>query len=175
MMTTVYAGLSVGGIYALVALSYNILLAASGFFNFAVPQFIMLGAFAAYYLVVKWDIPFVGALAILFVGGGLVGVVEEFVAIRWIKTRGIHTELVTTVGAAVAMLGFAYAIFGAAPQYGVPFVGGFHVYTIFGGRIALIDITLIVTALVAALLFRTITLHTRWGLAGRAVTIDPEA
>ena len=48
MTTTIWSGLAVGAVYALVAIGYNIVLLASGVFNFAHAQLIMLGAYMAF-------------------------------------------------------------------------------------------------------------------------------
>ena len=46
-MTILWAGLSVGAIYTLVALGYNIPLAQTGVFNFAQGQIVVFGTFFA--------------------------------------------------------------------------------------------------------------------------------
>jgi branched-chain amino acid transport system permease protein len=77
----VWSGLTVGAIYALVAMVFNIVFVASGTFNFAQPQFLMLGTFVAYTVVAIWSLSIVVAIVLGIVVGAAVGAVEEIMAI----------------------------------------------------------------------------------------------
>src|SRR5579864_5204231 len=102
-MTLLLSALSLGAVYALVAVGYNIVFTASGAFNFAHAQLLMLGIFVSYWglAVVKLPIVVVFALAAAIVA--VVAGVEERIAIR--PVRGIEAQLVTTVGAATLIDG----------------------------------------------------------------------
>src|SRR3954449_11988994 len=116
--TTIWSGLAVGAVYALVAIGYNVVLLASGVFNFAHAQLIMLGTFMAFVgagsmgLPVALMIPF-GALVV-----GAVAIAEERIAIRPLMTgrRDAHATLITSVGAAVVIDGFVLHQWGAQPK-----------------------------------------------------------
>src|SRR5207248_4213990 len=105
MTTTIWSGLAVGAVYALVAIGYNVVLLASGVFNFAHAQLIMLGTFMAFVgagslgLPVLLVIPFAAAVV------AAVAIAEERVAIRPLMTgrRDAHATLITSVGAAVVL------------------------------------------------------------------------
>jgi branched-chain amino acid transport system permease protein len=175
-MTVIWAGLSVGAVYALVGLAYNLVLTTSGVFNFAQPQFIMLGTFLAYEGLVKLDLPFavvlIGAMAV----GGLVGLVEERLAIRPLGSPGGgYGALVTTVGASVVLLGIALVIWGTNAREVPPSLTDGGAITLLGGRIEKADLIVIGIAVVSALAFHVAHRHSRLGLASRAAIIDPQA
>jgi branched-chain amino acid transport system permease protein len=66
-MTILWAGLSVGAIYTLVALGYNIPLAQTGVFNFAQGQIVVFGTFFAWFVMGDhgwpWWVAIVGGAA----------------------------------------------------------------------------------------------------------------
>jgi branched-chain amino acid transport system permease protein len=175
-MTVIWAGLSVGAVYALVGLAYNLVLTTSGVFNFAQPQFIMLGTFLAYEGLVKLDLPFVVVLIGAMAVGGLVGLVEERLAIRPLQSPGGgYGALVTTVGASVVLLGVALVIWGTNAREVPPSLTDGGAITLLGGRIEKADLIVIGIAVVSALAFHVAHRHSRLGLASRAAIIDPEA
>ena len=101
-MTILWAGLSVGAIYTLVALGYNIPLAQTGVFNFAQGQIVVFCTFFAWFVMGDhgwpWWVAIIGGAA----AGGLIAAVEELLAIRPVVAKGSHALLVTTVGDLVA-------------------------------------------------------------------------
>src|ERR1700736_6004950 len=120
MATTLWSGLAVGAVYALVAVGYNVVLLASGVFNFAHAQLIMLGAYMAFVGGTTLGLPVVltGVFAAAVVAA--VAIVEERVAIRPLMTghRDAHATLITSVGAAVIIDGFVLCVFGGHPKTG---------------------------------------------------------
>src|SRR4051794_15407503 len=103
--TTLFAGLVLGSIYILVGLGYNVVLIASGAFNFAQAAVVMLGTFLASALAVEAGYPNIVAVLLCGLAGALVGVAIEFVAIRPVVGKGQHGELVTTIGASTVLTG----------------------------------------------------------------------
>jgi branched-chain amino acid transport system permease protein len=89
-------GLMTGGIYALVASGFTLILGVIQVFNFAQSQFYMLGAYVTFGIVTGLGLPYpvaiFGALAAMF----LLGVLFHFVVIQWTLPHGFfHTMLVT--------------------------------------------------------------------------------
>ena len=74
-MTILWAGLSVGAIYTLVALGYNIPLAQTGIFNFAQGQIVVFGTFFAWFVMGDhgwpWWVAIVGGFWMSSIGRGL--------------------------------------------------------------------------------------------------------
>jgi branched-chain amino acid transport system permease protein len=173
-MLTIWSGLAIGAIYALVAVGFNIVFVASGTFNFAQPQFLMLGTFLSYTVVVTWRLPVVVALIAGAAVGFVIGAVEEYLAVRPLAGSGAHGELVTTVGWSVILQGAVLLIWGSDPRL-VPGLGSNHIVNVLGGRITITDLVLIVLAVLVAgathLWFRS----TRAGIASLATAEDRQA
>lgn len=162
MVTTLWSALTVGAIYVLTALGYNIVWLTAGVFNFAQAQFVMVGTFVAFASVEELHVAIpVGFLLGVAVGFSL-GAVEERLAMRPIAGKGAHGELVTTVGAALALDGLAEVIWGSQPR-SVPFFGPTHGVTLAGGRV-LPDQVLIIGLAIA--LSAALMAWSRWSLTG---------
>jgi branched-chain amino acid transport system permease protein len=173
-MTILWAGLSVGAIYTLVALGYNIPLAQTGVFNFAQGQIVVFGTFFAWFVMGDrgwpWWVAIVGGAAT----GGLIAAVEELLAIRTVVAKGSHAILVTTVGASVVIEGVLLATWGSTTR-SVNFFAGNNAFSLLGGRLLPVDLWLIVAAVVISFGLHAVSRYTLWGLAGRATTDDMAA
>ncbi|KAA1423048.1 branched-chain amino acid ABC transporter permease [Mumia zhuanghuii] len=173
-MTVVWAGLSVGAVYALIAIGYNITMTFGGTFNFAHGALVVLAGFFTWFVVVEQGMPWWAAALSGAVLGALVAVVEELVAIRPVINKDSHALLVTTVGALVVIEGVLMATWGDEPR-SVPFFGGQESFTLLGGRISPVDVWLIVIAVGVGVGFHLFARRSLWGLAARGATSDPDA
>ena len=173
-MTILWAGLSVGAIYTLVALGYNIPLAQTGIFNFAQGQIVVFGTFFAWFVMGDhgwpWWVAIIGGAA----AGGLIAAVEELLAIRPVVAKGSYALLVTTVGAAVIIEGVLLATWGSTTR-SVNFFAGNNAFSLLGGRLLPVDLWLIAAAVVISFGLHAVSRYTLWGLAGRAATDDMAA
>jgi branched-chain amino acid transport system permease protein len=170
-LTTLWSGLSVGAVYALVAIGYNVVFISSGVFNFAQATLLTLGTFFAYLGAVILHLNPVLTIAMAAVGCLLVSVIEERVAIRPLSGKLSRAELVTTVGAASLLEGVIALIWGTTPLQ-VPIFGTAHVLTIFGGRIVATSFALIIFAVVLAAALHVWYRYSISGLASLAVAED---
>lgn len=173
MLTTLVAGLTTGAIYAFVALGYNITHIASRALNFAHANLIVLGMFfSAAWLADGLPTPAVVLLGALAVAG--VALVEERLAIRPLRNRAAHSELVTTLGVSSILTGLIIIVWGADP-IPVPPVVPEASFLLLGARIDLNDLAIlgVVAAITVGLvlLFR----RTTFGIAALAQNEDPEA
>lgn len=161
-MTTLWAGLTVGAVYALTALGYNIVFVTAGVFNFAQAQFVMIGTFVAYATTAQLHLPLWLGFLIGGAAGFLLGAIEERLTMRPIAGKGAHGELVTTVGVAIALDGIAEVIWGSQPL-SITFFGSSRSITALGGRIVPDQIALICAAVVLTL---GLVAWSRWTLTG---------
>jgi len=172
-MTVLWAGLALGALYATVAMLFNIGMAQAGVFNFAIPQVLMVGAFVGY--------EFAGAslaiLPVVFVvaagAGAILGLLIELVAVRP-AARGGHGILITTVGAAFVIEGAAFIKYGVG-GHNVTLFGWDRLFDLLGGRLFVVDAVIAVVAVVSIAGVYVLSRRTRWGLEGRAATLDPES
>jgi branched-chain amino acid transport system permease protein len=169
-VNTIYAGLSVGAIYVLVAVAYNIVYLATGVFNFAQAQFIMLGTFIGYLCLVTLHLPWPLAILMGAAIGAATGVVEERLAIRPLQGLGFHGELVTTLGVAVLLNGIAVVIWGSLPRT-VDFGTG-SALSLLGGRIFPAEIALIAIGVAVAVGAELYSSRTMLGITNLATAED---
>jgi len=167
-VTTVWTGLAIGAIYSFIAIGYNVVLLASGVFNFAHAQFVMLGTFTAYVGLVVFDLHV--ALAVLFgaVVVGIVGVLEERIAIRpLIAKADIAVMVIATIGAGTLISGAVAKIWGTDPKV-VPGQFSNKPIHIFGGTVQPNDLALIIMVLAIGIGLQVWSRSTRFGLASLA-------
>jgi len=113
----VIAGLGVGGLYAMIAMGYTLILSASGVFNFAQGSMVMAGTLALYGLWQVAHVQFLLVLVILAIGGLAVGLATYLASVLPVMNRrGIRnlTEgtLVTTFGFGLVLNTVAGMTFG---------------------------------------------------------------
>lgn len=171
MVTTLWAGLAVGAIYGIVALTYALTLRSTGTFNFAQAQFVTVGVFSAYWLSVEKGVGlWVTVLACVLIAGA-VALVQELLVIRRIKGTEEHVALIVTLGVAVTIDGLALALFGTDP-HAVPLPTGEATYTVLGGRVNESDLILIAALGILTLSLNLVSSRTSWGLAMRGTAAD---
>jgi branched-chain amino acid transport system permease protein len=95
-------GLMIGGIYALVASGFTLILGVLQVFNFAQGQFYMLGAFVAYAVASVLGAPYIVAVIASLVAMAALGIFVHFSMIKWTLRSGFfHTMLVTVAFGAI--------------------------------------------------------------------------
>lgn len=174
-MTTIWQGLVLGSLYALVATGYNIVLLSAGMVNFAYATFLMAGTYSAFVATVQWELPWPVGVLIGAVVVALLSLLMERVALRRLIAEHRHlTALIVTIGVSQIVEGVVKVIFGDQPR-SVPTVISSDTIRLLGGIVRPSDLLLIaVVALVAVLLHLTMT-RTMVGLGALASAEDPDA
>lgn len=110
-------GLPAGCLYALVAVSFNILYRPTNVFNFAQGDLVMLGAMFFATLQAKNAIPWQIALVLSICTVGVVSVVIERVAVAPLLRRSSHSHgwIITTLAISMIIVNGAGKIWGADP------------------------------------------------------------
>lgn len=172
MMTTVFAGLFAGGLYATVAIGFNIVFIATGTFNFAQAQYAMLGLWSAWIglEVFHWNL--FAVIVAGFAAGAVIGLVNERLAIRLLPAGSVHGELVTTVGFSVLIVGLAIAAFGDNPHSVHSVVTGNDPITLLGGRVYPYELVMVGVAVLIVVGAEVLSRRTRIGLASLATAED---
>ena len=100
------AGLTVGAIYALVALGFAIIYNASHVINFAQGEFVMIGGMATVSFVgIGWPLPLAIASAVL--AASLVGLALEKLAVEPARGASVVALIIITIGASILLRGVA--------------------------------------------------------------------
>lgn len=111
----VFAGLSLGSVYALVALGFVLLYRATSIVNFAQGDFSMVAAFMLATMLNTWRWPY--GLAILGAVGGAALFGGAFARIVYypLRNRSFMPVIIATIGASIATENMAQYIWGAQP------------------------------------------------------------
>jgi len=111
-MVTIIDGLSLGAIYALIALGYTMVYGIAKMLNFAHGDIIMVGAYAIYAMLAVTGNPVVAFIAALMLCTVL-GVVIEKLAYKPLRGASPLAVLITAIGVSYLLQGVAQLIFGA--------------------------------------------------------------
>lgn len=95
----IFSGITVGSIYAIVAIGFNIIYNATGIINFAQGEFVMLGGMLACTLSRYMPLFFAIVLSVLITA--LVGSLIELIFIRWLKSPTVLQLVVITIGISI--------------------------------------------------------------------------
>jgi branched-chain amino acid transport system permease protein len=93
------SGITVGSIYAIVAIGFNIIYNTTGIINFAQGEFLVLGAMTAVSLAAVLPLPLAILLAVLITM--LVGAAIDFAFIKWLKRPTVLRLIVITIGVSI--------------------------------------------------------------------------
>ena len=91
-------GISLGSIYALIALGYTMVYGIIKLINFAHGDIYMVGAYIGFFATTVLGVSFVPALLIAMVGAGLAGMLIEYLAYRPLRFAPKISVLITAIG-----------------------------------------------------------------------------
>ena len=181
--------MTLGAVYALVALGYTMVYGIIELINFAHGDVFMVGAFVSLGLLqgvfhatgpITDPVPLILTLAALFVASmllmGVVGVVIERFAYRPLRHAPRLAPLITAIGVSFILQNVISAIpgFGTSPRP-VPQIFPVVRFDILGGQVGLINIFMVVVALVLMIALQLFVSQTRLGRAMRSTAQDREA
>ena len=174
LIQTLISGLSLGSIYALIALGYTMVYGIAKMLNFAHGDIIMVGAYAVITAVFTMGLPPFIAILIRIALWALLGIVIEFLAYRPLRQAQPLAVLITAIGVSYLLQNLALLIYGSE-QKAFPTIVALPTVHIGGVYIDGITLaTLVVTAVIMVALSLFIN-KTRMGKAMRAVSEDKEA
>jgi branched-chain amino acid transport system permease protein len=171
-------GLSLGAIYALIALGYTMVYGVLRFINFAHSDVFMAGAFLGYYLakLVPPD-TMLGGLAVLagsMVGCAILGMAIERFAYRPPRGSPTLNVLITAIGVSLLLEYTGQVFFGAAPRTFPPIFPE-RIFTVHGIVISSSALAVIIVAGVLMVALEFIVHRTKIGIAMRALSLNPQA
>jgi branched-chain amino acid transport system permease protein len=167
------AGLKSGSIYALVALGFTIVFAATGAINFAQGEFFMIGGMLGVFFV-KLGLPLPFAVVAAVLCTGLLGALFELLAIRPIADGDPLRIIMVTIGGSVVLRQLALHLFGPDEVALAAFTEGASVKFL-GAAVELQTLWIwgLTLAAVGSLVF--LYRRTSFGCAMRATALQGEA
>lgn len=179
-LQTLFVGLRLGSVYALIALGYTMVYGIIRLINFAHGDFIMVGGYTLFFtvpLMTAAGLPAWAAVVIAMAVCALVGVGVELVAYRPVRKKGTNmTALITAIAMSLFLENLAQAIpaIGPNPKIASSFFGSGGIQ-IAGVTLDYVTIYTIVISAVVMLLLYAFTQKTRMGRAMRCVSEDKSA
>jgi len=171
-------GLSVGSMYALIAIGYTLVYGVLRFINFAHCDVFMVGAFVGFYAGRNFSQSSLGGGILVMLTAMLacaaLGILIERLAYRPLRNRSRLSVLITAIGVSLLLENAGQMAFGANPQ---PFPQIFPSREFAFGQLVVSSKDVVVLAITVSLLaaLQFIVLKTKIGTAMRAVSFNPQA
>ncbi len=169
-------GISLGSIYAIIALGYTMVYGISKMLNFAHGDVIMIGAYVSYICTTSAGIPPILSVVIAMAVCTVLGILIEGLAYRPLRKATSLAVLITAIGVSYFLQNSALLIWGSNPKTFSSIVP-FDSIALFEGKL-IITAESIVTVAVCIVIMIGLTLFTKNGKMGkamRAVSEDKDA
>lgn len=167
-------GVSLGSIYALIALGYTMVYGIIKLINFAHGEIYMIGAFLGYYFLKYLHLPFFLALIFSMVIAAVIGVLIEFLAYRPLRNSTRIAALITAIGISFLLQNLMIQL-ASSNVRGFPQAIERQVYQFMGIQISNIQLLIVTISIFLMLALQFIVKQTKMGKAMRAVSVDPDA
>lgn len=162
LLSTLVNGLSLGGIYAMIALGYTMVYGIAKMLNFAHGDVIMVGGYLIYVFMATNN-PLL-AVAAAVVGCIILGIVIEKVAYKPLRGASPLAVLITAIGVSYLLQSLAQIIFGSANK--MVTVYDFPMIRLFGVPV---QVSALVTLGVTVVVMICLTLFIKYTKIGRAM------
>ncbi|OIK16028.1 branched-chain amino acid ABC transporter permease [Bacillus sp. MUM 116] len=168
-------GISLGSIYALIALGYTMVYGIVKLINFAHGDVFMVGAFIGFYSITFFHLNFFLALIISMIVCAVFGVLIERIAYKPLRNATRIAALITAIGVSLFIeYGMIY-IRGAQPDAYPDNLVPFNELNLFGVKISGQSLLILATSIILMILLQFIVHKTKIGKAMRAVSHDMDA
>jgi len=122
-----FAGITYGIIYAIVAIGFNIIYNTTGIINFAQGEFVMLGGMCA--ISFQRFMPLPAAIVLAVAVTMVIGALIEMIFIRWLKSPSVLRMIIITIGISILLREAALHIWGDAVR-ALPYFNGDEVSSV---------------------------------------------
>ena len=169
-------GISIGSVYAIIALGYTMVYGIAKMLNFAHGDIIMVGAYMSFCVTNYLGLPAVAGILVAMVVCTTLGIIIEGLAYKPLRGTSSLAVLITAIGVSYFLQNAALLLWGSAPKTFTSVVT-FAPIKLFGGQLTITG-EVIVTILASVAIMVGLTLFTgktRMGKALRAVSEDRDA
>ena len=173
-------GLSLGSIYALIALGYTMVYGVLRLINFAHGDVYMLGAYVGYFLSRRLQAkePSLTSAILVMLGSmiacAIFGLIIERLAYRPVRRASRLTLLITAIGVSLFIENAAQLVFGPDPKF-FPSLAPHKDFIVAGVHLTSEQLTVIGVSFLLMILLRFFIRKTRTGKAMRAVSFNLDA
>lgn len=168
LLQVLVSGLSVGSVYALVALGLVLLYRTTRILNFAHGDIGVLGTFIAYTLLRQLNLPFGASFLLALVAAAIIGGLIYLLLVRPAKNQSELGLLILTLGLALALGGLDALLFGTDNKV-VPTLVTDHIIRVGGAALSLVSLVTAAFGVVLMVALWALLTFTKLGVAMRAV------
>lgn len=170
------SGLSLGSVYAIIALGYTMVYGIAKMLNFAHGDIIMIGAYVAFFALTYFHLPLPVVVLVSIAVCTVLGVVIERLAYKPFRQASSLSVLITAIGVSYFLQNTAQLLWSSATKV-FPSVLGNESLKLFSGKLSISYLT-IITILTCVVVMVCLTLFinkTKTGKAMRACSEDKGA
>ncbi len=167
-------GISLGSIYALIALGYTMVYGIMKLINFAHGDIYMVGAYVGFFAATTTNLPFFPCIIIAMISTGIVGMIIERLAYKPLRHHPKIAILTTAIGVSLFLEYTTMLLLTPQPRTFPPLLPN-TIYHIGGVVVSSQQLVILVTSVVLMLVLTYVVNHTKMGKAMRAVSYDPDA
>ncbi len=170
------SGISLGSIYAIIALGYTMVYGIAKMLNFAHGDVIMVGAYICFYAISRFELPPVVGVVLAIAVCTVLGIVIERLAYKPLRSAPSLAVLITAIGVSYFLQNAALLLWSPNPKV-FPSVVGDGKVDLFDGKLTVSYVTIVtITACVIIMIVLTLfTETTKIGKAMRACSEDKGA
>lgn len=174
LLSNLISGLSLGSVYAIIALGYTMVYGISKMLNFAHGDVIMIGGYISFVMTVYLGMNGWVALLIAIVTCTCLGVLIERLAYRPLRGTGSLAVLITAIGVSYFLQNVALLIWGANPKMFTSLFDGVKALRLAGGKLVVSPESLFTIAanIIVMIVLTLFVNKTKAGKAMRAVSED---
>ena len=169
-------GLSLGSVYALIALGYTMVYGIIGLINFAHCDIYMVGAYIGLFVSTDLHLPFVPTLIVAMLGSAIAGVlVERFAYKPLLRKASSISLLITAMGVSLLLENGFNAVFGGSPRSYPHNILTQKSISLGPVRTDSLHLIILLTSVVLMILLQIVIYKTKIGKAMRATSADKDA
>lgn len=176
LLNNLINGLSLGSVYAIIALGYTMVYGIAKMLNFAHGDVIMVGAYVSYSAMMYYEVNPILAVILAMIICSTLGVLIERLAYKPLRQAPSLAVLITAIGVSYFLQNSALMVFGSSSKM-FPSIISLPSLSLFDGELV-ISATAIITILACIVIMVALTLFTsktKMGKAMRAVSEDKSA
>lgn len=170
------SGISLGSIYAIIALGYTMVYGIAKMLNFAHGDVIMVGAYVCFFATARFNLPPVLGILLAMIICTVLGIIIERYAYKPLRSAPSLAVLITAIGVSYLLQNSAQLLWTSNPKVFTSVVGNGSV-KLFDGKLSVSHVTLatILACIIIMILLLILVQKTKIGKAMRACSEDKAA
>jgi len=175
-LSYLFSGISLGSVYAIIALGYTMVYGIAKMLNFAHGDVIMVGAYVCFFSISRWNIPVIPSIILAMLACTLLGIIIERLAYKPLRSATSLAVLITAIGVSYFLQNAAQIMWTSNPKVFPSVVGDKSIKLFNGGlSVPVISLTTMVSCVIIMIALTWFTGKTKMGKAMRACSEDKGA